>query len=314
MPHSFIPNPRLIKHLIVVGGATASGKTAFAVHIAQYFKTVVVSADSRQIYSELQIGTARPLAHELMNVPHYFLGTKTIHELYSVGDYEREVSALLETLFEQHDIVVLCGGTGLYINAVCNGLDAIPDVPESVKTQLYADFEQHGLAFLQAELAERDPVYYTEVDTQNHHRLLRALGVCRATEQPFSTFRTANTKKRVFKPVFIALDWQRATLYDRIDKRVEMMIQDGLLAEAAPLLPYRDLNALHTVGYTEIFDFLAHKHDLKTAIKLIQQHSRNYAKRQLTWFRRNDVYHFFKAESLDMNEVFAFLNEKLHTS
>ena len=312
MLHSIFYRHNLPKTLIIVGGATASGKTAFAVAIAQHFNTVVVSADSRQIYSELQIGTARPLDHELMGVPHYFLGTKTIHELYSVGDYEREASALLERLFEQHDTVVLCGGTGLYINAVCNGLDAIPDVSESVKTQLYADFEQHGLAFLQQELAGCDPAYYAEVDTQNHHRLLRALGVCRTTEQPFSSFRTANSKKRVFKPIFIALDWQRANLYDRINQRVEIMMQQGLLAEATPLLPYRNLNALHTVGYTEIFDFLAQQHDLKTAVTLIQQHSRNYAKRQLTWFRRNDVYHFFKAENLDMEAVFAYLMRHIY--
>jgi tRNA dimethylallyltransferase len=299
----------LTKKLIVVGGATASGKTALAVAIAQHFKTVVVSADSRQIYEEVQIGTARPLAAEQMGVRHYFLGTKTIHELYTVGDYEKEASSRLHSLFQTYDVVVLCGGTGLYINALCNGLDEIPEVPEAIKTQLYADFETHGLAFLQKELAERDPLYYAEVDTQNHHRLLRALSVCRATEQPFSVFRTASCKPRIFKPVFVALEWERAELYDRINRRVDAMMAEGLLAEATPLLRFRHLNALQTVGYTELFDFLEGKTTLQMAVDLIKQHSRNYAKRQLTWFRRNGVYRFFKAENGDFEAILAFCAE-----
>jgi tRNA dimethylallyltransferase len=241
-------------------------------------------------------------------VPHYFLGTKTIHKLYSVGDYEKEGSALLRTLFETNDTIVLCGGTGLYIDALCKGLDAIPEVPETIKEQLYGDFAAQGLAFLQKELAMRDPIYYAEVDIQNHHRLLRALGVCRATEQPFSMFRTAAAKKRVFTPVFIALSWERTVLYERINQRVDTMLRDGLVAEASLLLPYRNLNALHTVGYTEIFDFLEGKSSLKTATELIKQHSRNYAKRQLTWFRRNDVYRFFEAKNGDFSEILAFLS------
>ena len=274
-------------NLIVVVGATASGKTARAVALAQQYNTVVVSADSRQIYAEMQIGTARPTAAEMQGVPHFFLGNKSIQHLYTAGEYEREVLALLDTLFEQHETVVVCGGTGLYINALCNGLDYFPVVSEAIKTQLQADFGARGMAVLQAELAAADPEYAASADLQNPQRLLRALEVCRATGTPYSSFRTQAAKPRPFAVQKIGIEWARADLYARIDARVEQMLADGLLAEAERLYPHRYLNALQTVGYSELFDYMDGKTDLRTATERIKQHTRNYAKRQLTWFKKD---------------------------
>ncbi len=274
-------------NLIVVVGATASGKTARAVALAQQYNTVVVSADSRQIYAEMQIGTARPTAAEMQGVPHFFLGNKSIQHLYTAGEYEREVLALLDTLFEQHETVVVCGGTGLYINALCNGLDYFPVVSEAIKTQLQADFGARGMAVLQAELAAADPEYASTADLQNPQRLLRALEVCRATGAPYSSFRTQAAKPRPFVVQKIGIEWARADLYARIDARVEQMLAGGLLAEAERLYPHRYLNALQTVGYSELFDYMDGKTDLRTATERIKQHTRNYAKRQLTWFKKD---------------------------
>ena len=280
------------KLLLIVCGATASGKTGLAVALAQHYRTAVVSADSRQLFAEMSLGTARPTEAEMAGVPHYFVGNRSATQDYSVGDYERDCLAVLTQLFEQHDIVVLCGGTGLYINAVCYGLDDFPDVSAAIIAQLQADFEAHGLAFLQNELRESDPDYYQTVDLQNPHRLLRALRVCRSTGQPFSAFRTQQIVTRPFDTCRLALEWHRPDLYARIDTRVTQMMDAGLLAEVEKLLPLRHYNALNTVGYTELFDYIDGKHDLAKATALIQQHTRNYAKRQLAWFGRTKSTHW----------------------
>lgn len=275
--------------LIIVVGATASGKTARAVQLAQEHNTVVVSADSRQIYSELQIGTARPTVAEMQGVPHFMVGNKSIHHLYTAGDYEKEVLALLGTLFEQHQTVVVSGGTGLYINALCEGLDAFPDVPQAVKTELQSELNENGIEALQAELLRRDPHYATHADLQNPLRVMRALAVCRATGLPYSSFRTNSPKQRDFTVQKIGMEWQRAALYERIDARVDIMMREGLLAEVENLYLYRHLNALQTVGYTELFDYIDGNRSLDSAVALIKQRTRNYAKRQLTWFKRDEA-------------------------
>ncbi len=297
------------KQLIIIVGATASGKTSLAIAVARKFKTAVLSADSRQVYREMQIGTARPLDAELQGVPHYFLANASIDNPYNAGDYEREGLALLDELFEKHDKVVVCGGTGLYINALCNGLDSFPAISDEIKQQVQSDFETKGLAFLQEELKEKDPIYFEEVDKNNLMRLRRAVEVCRVSGKPYSAFRTNTAKKRPFSTVKIGIDWiNRKDLYQRIEQRVEIMLENGLLEEIKQLYPKRHLSTLNTVGYTEFFDYLDEKTDFKTAVLLAKQHTRNYAKRQLTWFRRDENTHWFDAHDNLENKVLAFLD------
>ena len=285
-----------MKRLIIIVGATASGKTDLAIAVAKHFETVVLSADSRQVYKEMQIGTARPSPAELQGVPHYFLANTSIDTPFNAGDYEREGLQLLDTLFQTHENVVLCGGTGLYINALCHGLDAFPAVSDAIKEEVQRDFVEKGIAFLQEELREKDPLYYAEVDVDNLMRLRRAIEVCRVSGKPYSSFRTNTTKKREFTTLKIGIDWQnRADLYMRIDRRVDSMLANGLLDEVKSLYEKRHLSTLNTVGYSEFFDFLDGKTDFKTAIILAKQHSRNYAKRQLTWFRRDKTINWIAA-------------------
>ncbi|MBX2926735.1 MAG: tRNA (adenosine(37)-N6)-dimethylallyltransferase MiaA [Saprospiraceae bacterium] len=274
------------KHLIVIGGATASGKTAFAIRTALNFNTEIISADSRQFYREMNIGTAKPSAEELARVKHHFIGHLSIHEPYSVGDFERDALALLEQLFQQYDRVVMAGGSGLFVKAVCEGLDAFPEVPEAIRAGVMEFFENRGLAALQEELRQSDPVYFAEVDINNPSRLIRAVSVCRASGRPFSSFRRQVATPRFFEPVYVRMDWPRAELYRRIDQRVDDMMRRGLLEEARALYPFRHLPALQTVGYQELFDYFDRKINLEEAVRLIRQHTRNYAKRQLTWMRR----------------------------
>lgn len=274
------------KHLIVIGGATASGKTAFAIRTALHFNTEIISADSRQFYREMNIGTAKPSAEELARVKHHFIGHLSIHDPYSVGDFERDALALLEQLFQQYDRVVMAGGSGLFVKAVCEGLDAFPEVPEAIRAGVMEFFENHGLTALQEELRQSDPVYFAEVDRNNPSRLIRAVSVCRASGRPFSSFRRQVATPRFFEPVYVRMDWPRAELYRRIDQRVDDMMRRGLLGEARALYPFRHLPALQTVGYQELFDYFDQKTNLEEAIRLIRQHTRNYAKRQLTWMRR----------------------------
>ncbi len=300
------------KQLIIIAGATASGKTSLAIAVAKKFNTVVLSADSRQVYREMQVGTARPLDVELQGVQHYFLANASVENPYNAGDYEREGLALLDSLLEKHDKVVVCGGTGLYINALCNGLDSFPVISDEVKQQVQADFDAHGLAFLQEELQQKDPVYYQEVDKNNLMRLRRAVEVCRVSDKPYSAFRTNSSKKRKFSTLKIGIHWEnRQDLYKRIEQRVEIMLENGLLEEVKSLYEKRHLSALNTVGYTEFFDYLEGKTDFKTAVLLVKQHTRNYAKRQLTWFRRDENTHWFDAHDDLENKVLAFISQNI---
>ncbi|MCB0585569.1 MAG: tRNA (adenosine(37)-N6)-dimethylallyltransferase MiaA [Phaeodactylibacter sp.] len=275
------------KHLLVVGGPTASGKTAFAIRLAQHFNTAIVSADSRQFYREMNIGTAKPTEEELAQAPHYLINSLSIEEEYSVGDFERDALQLLGRLFQKHDIVILAGGSGLYIKALCEGLDEFPEVPAAIRQSVEQDYREKGLAFLQEELARTDPDYYEEVDRQNPHRLIRALAVFRASGQPFSSFRKAIIQPRPFTPIYLQLHWPRQELYRRINRRVEQMMAAGLAEEARTLFPRRRLTALQTVGYQELFDHFDGKHSMEEAITLIKRNTRRYAKRQLTWYRRD---------------------------
>ncbi len=286
------------KNLLVIAGPTASGKTAVAVKIAQYFNCSVISADSRQFFHEMQIGTARPLEDELENVPHYFLADRSIKEEFTVADFEVEALRKIEELFLTNDWVIMTGGSGLFIDAVCNGIDEIPDIDESYRLQLMHEFESKGLEPLILELKERDPELFETIDLQNHRRVIRALEVCRATGKPFSELRKGKRVERPFNIIKTGLLWERDALYDRINKRVDKMLEQGLLAEAKALLPYKGLNALHTVGYTELFRHFAGELSFEEAVSLIKQNSRRYAKRQMTWFRKDKDYHWY-----EINEI-----------
>ncbi len=278
------------KHLVVIGGPTAVGKTAAAIAVAQRLGTEILSADSRQFYRELNIGTAKPSPEERAAVPHHFIDSLSIHQDYSVGDFERDALQLLQGLFQRYDTLLLVGGSGLYLRAVCEGLDEFPEVPPAVRRQVRRLFEEEGLEALQEELRRRDPAYFARVDRHNPQRLMRALEVCLAAGRPFSSFRTGKPKPRPFQPLLFYLTLERPLLYRRIDQRVDAMMQEGLLEEARSLFPHRHLNALQTVGYQELFDYLEGKTTLEEAVRLIKRNTRRYAKRQLTYFRNQAAF------------------------
>lgn len=269
-----------------MGGPTASGKTGLGIRLARHFNTEILSADSRQFYREMNIGTAKPTSEELAQAKHHFIDNLSVHDAYSVGDYEREAVFLLEKLYKKNDVAIMVGGSGFFIRAVCEGLDDFPDVPAHIREELNQLFENEGIVPLQNELKQRDPEYYAQMDTQNPKRLLRALEVCRATGQSFSHFHNKEKTPREFVPIYIGVDWEREALYERINSRVDMMIEAGLEQEAQELYPLRHLTALQTVGYQEWFDFFDGKIDREEAIRLIKRNSRRYAKRQMTWFRK----------------------------
>lgn len=272
--------------LVVIGGPTAVGKTNFAIECAQKWNAEIISADSRQFYREMSIGTAKPSEQELNAVKHHFIDNKSIFENYSSGRFATDVLAFLDEYFKHHRVAVMCGGSGLFIRAVCDGMDEFPEVPLATREAINELYAQEGISVLQEELAIADPVYYAEADLQNPARLIRALEVCRASGLPYSSFRRKEKPARPFQILKFALDMPRETLYERIDKRVIMMLEAGLVEEAQSLYPNRHLHALQTVGYSELFDYFDEKIPYEEAVRLIQQNSRHYAKRQLTWFRR----------------------------
>lgn len=274
------------KFLIVLGGATATGKTASAIRISQHFHCEVLSADSRQFYREMSIGTAKPSPAELAAAPHHFIDSLSVDDRYSVGDFEREALAKLETIFADQSVAILVGGSGLFLRAVCAGLDDLPEVPPGILQDLEDKLRSEGIGALQQELLLLDPLYHQQVDLQNPHRLLRALSVCRASGQPFSIFHGRTKAPRPFIPIYIWLDFERQALYDRINQRVEAMMADGLLEEARALYPKKQLPPLQAVGYQELFAHFDGLTTLPQAIDKIKQNSRNYAKRQVTWFRK----------------------------
>jgi len=295
------------KTLIVIAGPTASGKTAAAIRLAQYFDTVILSADSRQFYREMSIGTAKPDAEELAAAKHYFIDSHSINEPFSVGDFEKQGLALLDELFTQHNVVILVGGSGLYIKALCEGFDDIPQADEGVREQLNTELAENGILPLQEELKSVDPAYYNQVDINNPQRIIRALEVYRSTGQPFSSYRKATTNNRPFNCLKIALDLPREVLYNRINTRVDAMVAQGLVEEARSLLPQRHLNALNTVGYSELFDHFDGKATLAAAVELIKQNTRRFAKRQLTWFRKDQQIHWLTPDEITGKKIEALL-------
>jgi tRNA dimethylallyltransferase len=276
------------KTLITLSGPTASGKTALSIRIAKALGAEIFSCDSRQFYKEMSIGTAVPSETELKEVPHHFVQHKSIQSPYSVGQFEVDAMDALTQYFEIKDFAVLVGGSGLYMDAVVEGIDKFPEVPDEIRTALGERLESNGLENLQNELQTLDPDHYQKMDIQNPSRVLRALGVSLAAGQPYSSFLGQQKAKRPFTVLSLTVDTPRDLLYNRINDRVDEMINAGLLQEAESLYPYRNLNALQTVGYQEVFDFFDQKIDLDEAITKIKQHTRHYAKRQMTWIRRKE--------------------------
>lgn len=283
-----------MKSLIVILGPTAIGKTSLSIRIAQQFDTEIISADSRQFYREMNIGTAKPLASELSAVKHHFINSHSITEDFSVGDFERQGLALLSDIFKQKDKAVLAGGSGLYINAICEGFDELPKADPAIREQLNQQFIKEGIGALQAQLYKSDPDYYNKADLTNPQRLIRALEVSLSTGKPFSSYHIKEKKARPFNIVKIGLNTDRQILYEQINSRVDRMIRAGLPDEAKALLPYRNLNALNTVGYSELFDFFDQKTSFEEAVALIKQNTRRFAKRQLTWFRKDPEIQWFE--------------------
>jgi tRNA dimethylallyltransferase len=288
------------KTLIVIAGPTAVGKTAIAIQVAKHYNTVVVSADSRQFYREMSIGTAKPDADELAAVKHHFIDSHSIHENFSVGDFEKQALALLDELFKEYDAVVMTGGSGLYIKAVCEGFDNLPVADPGIRHKLNQDFTELGIRHLQERLKEVDPDYYEQVDIQNPQRLIRALEVFETTGKPISYYRKSTINTRPFNIVKIGLNLPRDILYQQINYRVNKMIELGLIDEVKSLIPHRSLNALNTVGYSELFDYFDGNINLDSALELIKQNTRHFAKRQLTWFRKDKDIHWLEADNEDV--------------
>jgi tRNA dimethylallyltransferase len=295
--------------LIVLVGATAIGKTAASIQISKKLSCPVISADSRQFFKEMSIGTAKPNKEEMQGVPHFMIDSHSIYDEINVGKYETEVITLLDTLFQKNKTVVLVGGSGLYIDAVCKGFDELPEADPAVRETINLLLHEKGIEALQSLLKELDPVYYSKVDLQNPQRISRALEVCLTTGKPYSILREGKIKPRNFKFIKIGLNTSRDILYARINNRVDNMMESGLLEEARILHPQKHLNALQTVGYNELFDYLENKTDLKSAIESIKQNTRKFAKRQLTWFRRDQEIKWF--EPHEISEIQKFIDSQL---
>ena len=284
--------------LLLIVGPTGVGKTELSLRVAEHFGCPILNCDSRQIYRGIPIGTAAPTEEEQARVKHYFVATRDLEEDYNAGQYERDALALLEELFATHEVVVMTGGSMLYADAVCDGLDDLPNVPTEIRAEVMAKGRMangEGLKWLQAEVQRLDPDYWQIVDQQNPARLAHCVELCMTTGKAYSSLRTNTRKERPFRIVKIGLERDRAGLYARIDKRVEQMVKDGLVEEARSVYPKRQLNSLQTVGYRELFAHFDGEYDLNRAIELIQQNTRHYAKRQMTWFRRDKDIHWLNA-------------------
>ena len=296
--------------LICIVGPTAIGKTALSIKVAEHFSCDIISADSRQFYKEMTIGTAVPNKEELETVKHHFIQDRSILNPYSVGDFEKDAIKKLDDLFKKNHTAVMVGGSGLYIEAVVKGLDEFPVVPQYIREVLNRDFQEKGIEYLQNELQEKDAEYFNKVDLNNHHRIIRALEICRSQNKTYSSFLNSKPKLRAFKTIYIGLEAPREVVYDRINRRVDQMITDGLIEEAKNLFIHKNKNALQTVGYKEVFDFMEGIVTKEEAILNIKKNTRRFAKRQGTWFRKNKNINWFNYKTSTL-EIFNYI-ERIH--
>ena len=287
------------KTLIIVLGPTAIGKTSLSIQLAKHFNTEIISADSRQFYKELLIGAAPPSAKELSEVKHHFIQHLSVSQDYNVGKFEEDAILKIEELFTKNDKVIVVGGSGLYIDAICKGFDKMPETPSEIREEVISLYKKNGIDFLLNEVQQKDPVFYNEVDRNNPQRLLRALEVMYSTNKTFSSFRNKKDKKRNFKIIKIGLENERELLYNRINQRVDIMMENGLLQEVKSLTHFKNKNSLQTVGYKELFEHLEGKITLEEALNKIKQNSRRFAKRQITWFKKDRSTTYFSAKNLD---------------
>lgn len=303
-------------YLIIIVGPTAIGKTTLSIKIAQHFKCEIISCDSRQFFKEMKIGTAVPNEEELSAAKHHFIQNKSIFENYTVGDFEKEAIAKLDELFQENNIQIVVGGSGLYVNAILQGFDDFPEVPNEVRENVRNQYEEKGLEFLQQKLQELDSNYYSTLlkenpqTLQNPQRMMRFVEVCMASDLPYSSFLNQKKNQRNFIPIIIGLEAEREIMYNRINQRVDIMMNEGLLEEAKKVFPNKELNALQTVGYRELFDYFDNKTTLDFAIEQIKMNTRRFAKRQLTWFKRNEstIWFDFKTES---SKIINTISEKI---
>ncbi len=296
------------KRLIVVVGPTAVGKTEVAIRLAEHYNTEIISADSRQIFKELEIGTAKPTTEELARIHHHFVNTHSITEDFDAGEYGRKALDCIHQLFNTHNTLILCGGSGLYIKSVLEGFDEMPEIPAGIREKIVEEFKSHGLLWLQKEVEAADPDYYADVDSKNPQRLMRALELYRVANIPVKQLRKRKKIEHSFEVIKIGLEVNREELYERIDSRMDRMIEMGLFKEADKFYPQRVLNALQTVGYREIFGCLEGQYDKEEAIRLLKRNSRRYAKRQLTWFKKDQQIKWFQPDQVD--QVIQYIDHK----
>lgn len=300
------------KLLVVIAGPTAVGKTELTIRLAKHFKAEIISADSRQFYKGMSIGTAAPTSTELFEIKHHFISNLDLNNYYNVSIYEQQALQLIESLHLNNDIVFVVGGSGLYINALCHGIDDLPDADIILRNKLNEEYLSNGLEWLQKEVQLIDPEYYKIVDRKNPKRLLRALEVCQSTGKTYTELRTSTIRERPFKILKIALNISREVLFERINIRVDNMIEQGLINEVQNLSPFKNLNSLNTVGYKEIFDYLDHKVDLAQAVENIKTNTRRYAKRQITWFKKDPEFHWY--EPNNTIEIIKLITQNLNKS
>ena len=305
-----------MKYLITIVGPTAIGKTALSISLAQHFKCEIISCDSRQFYKEMTVGTAVPSAEELASAPHHFIQNKSIFENYTVGDFEKEAIVILEELFSKNDFVVMVGGSGLYVDAVLKGFDEFPEIDSNIRTAVKSNYEKLGIEYLQEQLQLLDSNYFHKITAenpqtlQNPQRMMRFVEVCLGTGKPYSSFLNQTKNNRDFTPILIGLEAERPIIYGRINDRVDIMMNQGLLAEAKILYPNKSLNALQTVGYRELFSYFDGEFSLDFAIKEIKKNTRRFSKRQLTWFKRNENTKWFDF-AIDNNKIIDYIKKKI---
>ena len=295
------------RHLITIIGPTAIGKTNLAIKIADYFKTEIVSADSRQFYKEMNIGTAKPSNSELNSIKHHLINNKSINDNYNISDYEKDALKSIKSIFNKNDAAILVGGSGLYINTVLYGLDEIPGINDEIRNSLYLDLELKGIKKLQEELKLLDPASYSDIDINNPRRLIRALEVSISTGKSYSSFLKKKKKKRDFNIIVLGINQERSELYNKINTRVDNMIESGLINEVKELYNLKGLNALNTIGYREVFNYIEDKYSLDECISEIKKNTRRYAKRQLTWFKSIDNVEWITPD-YNFKKIIAYIN------